>query len=131
MPCFAPPAWNREIAEFTQLIEGVSRDLGEPLHCTSWWRTASENERVGGAAASQHLVGLAVDVLPPADRARLLELASAWGLTPIDEGDHVHIQRYRAGSAPRDALGFAPSGPPPLIDSGQPLPGCGVCCSAA
>jgi hypothetical protein len=62
---------------------------------TSWYRDPHRNQAVGGHPMSQHLRGLAVDVVVP--RARVAELrrvARLTGLTAIDEGDHVHLQYY-------------------------------------
>lgn len=134
MPCYQPPRWTPEVAEFLALVEATSRDLGEPLSCTSWFRTVPENVRVGGDPHSQHLMGLAVDVLPPQDRkqrTRLLELARSHGLVPIDEGDHVHLQRYDA--SPPGAYFAAeahPADEPRVVGPGALLPACG-CVRAA
>lgn len=84
---------------FRNLVEGVNaiaRELGAPT-VTSWYRTKAENRRVGGAPASLHLVGLAVDLVVPD------ELVEAWigalptfGLRGLDEGDHIHVDVGRA-----------------------------------
>lgn len=60
---------------------------------SSWYRDPRENARVGGAARSQHLKGLAIDVNPSASAAAF----QSQGLTVIPEGDHLHIQYYRSG----------------------------------
>jgi len=68
---------------------------------TSWYRTPEHNADVGGAPRSQHLLGLGIDVVvPEADRARALQVARFLGLVAIDEGNHIHIQRYEAGTLP-------------------------------
>jgi hypothetical protein len=66
---------------------------------TSWWRSPSNNAAVGGHPRSQHLLGLAVDVvLPPSERADFVALCEYVGLVAIDEGTHVHVQRFPAGT---------------------------------
>lgn len=73
---------------------------------TSWWRSPQENARVGGDPRSQHLLGLALDIVP-ADTT-LSSLASALRAYASDalgtpfvvvlESDHVHVQRFPAGA---------------------------------
>lgn len=68
---------------------------------TSWWRSNARNFEVGGAARSQHLLGWAADFSGPRDEARqMVAVARALGLVAIDEGDHVHLQTFRAGVVP-------------------------------
>jgi len=68
---------------------------------TSWWRSAGRNFEVGGASRSQHLLGWAADFAGPRDEARqMMLLANQIGLVAIDEGDHVHVQMFRAGVVP-------------------------------
>lgn len=80
--------------------------LAEPpsgVGASSWWRDFETNIRVGGAPRSQHRLALAVDltgVRSPGFLARL----RAFGLTVIDEGDHVHVQYLAAGAATRAGL---------------------------
>lgn len=66
---------------------------------TSGVRSPERNAAVGGQPNSQHLRGTAADYavpqqLKPAFMSRVRQL----GYTPIDEGDHVHIQLPRQGS---------------------------------
>lgn len=67
---------------------------------TSWYRSPQENQRVGGAARSQHLLGLAIDVLPDRGGAAFAQAAQAQGMTILNEGDHFHIQAFPAGVLP-------------------------------
>lgn len=92
-----PPAGSPEIDEFIQLVNGAWWYAGEPpVRVTSWWRSRRDNARVGGHPNSQHLTGLAVDVLNDAAGDAFAQLARAVGLVVVDEGDHYHVQRYTA-----------------------------------
>lgn len=66
---------------------------------TSWHRTVSHNREVGGVESSQHLLATAWDVSGP-DQGVYAARARAAGLVVIDEGDHVHVQLFRAGTVP-------------------------------
>ncbi len=75
---------------------------------TSWWRGPSENRHVGGKPDSQHLLGLAIDLVPVT--GALLANLTQVGLLAFDDGDHIHVQAWPAGVARRagilDALGL-------------------------
>lgn len=65
----------------------------QPIELTSWWRSLSENQRVGGSQLSQHLFATALDLVGPgaADVARQLrDLGWVW----VSEGDHEHVQMF-------------------------------------
>lgn len=64
---------------------------------TSWWRTEKRNRAVGGAANSQHLNGLAVDVVldDPKDQENFVADCAGLGLNVIVEGDHLHVMEPR------------------------------------
>lgn len=70
-----------------------------PVQVSSYVRTPESNRRAGGAARSQHLIGTAIDLVGDWDR-RFLEAARREGLVAVDEGDHVHLQLFRAGEQP-------------------------------
>jgi len=61
---------------------------------TSYLRTASHNEKVGGVAHSPHLLGLGADVVydKPVPLAVRQRTAQALGLLVLEEGDHDHLQ---------------------------------------
>lgn len=68
---------------------------------TSWWRSSSDNRRVGGSTRSQHLLGLALDLVPGRSGLSMAGLEArvrrvGFGFT-LNEGDHVHVQLYKAG----------------------------------
>lgn len=66
---------------------------------TSYVRSPEKNRAVGGAPNSQHLYGLAADVVPASgQRNQLTASLRAAGLIVIDEGNHLHIQRLPAGT---------------------------------
>lgn len=95
-----PPSITPEVAEFMQRLDAAWQLAGFPrVTLTSWWRSRYQNAVVGGAATSQHLTGLAVDVVPDLGGDKLAAWARQLGLVPVDEGDHWHIQRFPAGGA--------------------------------
>lgn len=48
--------------ELVWRLEALRRRIGRPLPLLSWYRDAAHNRAVGGARASRHLVGDAVDI---------------------------------------------------------------------
>lgn len=64
---------------------------------TSWWRSPADNERVQGQPQSQHLLGLALDVVGPNPSVLAGALRSV-GFVVVQEGSHVHAQAFRAGT---------------------------------
>jgi len=86
------------VREFVTRVQRIPVDG----RITSWWRTPAKNASVGGAINSQHLIGLAVDVVPVGApfsdewAARVVTEAKQRGLIAGIEGDHVHLQRYAA-----------------------------------
>ncbi len=88
---------------FMQAVEAANAqaDAAGLVYPTSWWRSASHNSSVGGAPRSQHLLGLAVDLVYRSSSAKAAARAQMeeWGLHTIDEGDHLHVQAMPAGSA--------------------------------
>lgn len=90
MSVVVPPRglWNRRLLTF---VARVNATPGRGV-VTSWWRSAAHNERVGGAASSLHLLGLAVDFVPaPGTWWAVAAAARARGLRVLHEGDHLHI----------------------------------------
>jgi len=64
---------------------------------TSWWRDPAVNQAVGGSPLSQHLIGLALDVVTP-NPTEVVAAAFQAGIVAIDERTHVHLQLRQAGS---------------------------------
>ncbi len=62
---------------------------------TSWYRNPPHNTAVGGAATSQHLVGLAVDLIPASEVGA--DALRRQGLFVVNEFDHLHVQAWPAG----------------------------------
>lgn len=69
---------------------------------TSWYRSPTENHRLGGARDSQHLWAAAVDAV--GDLRAIEESARAAGLRPVRFSRHVHIQAWPAGLGRRIGL---------------------------
>jgi len=84
--------------EFLPRAELVHTLMGSPT-VTSWYRDRWNNRRVGGSERSQHLLGMAYDVVPD-DPDQYAQLARVLGMTAIVERDHVHVQFFPAGFIP-------------------------------
>ena len=106
---WAQPSYSGPVSEFAEVVAEVRSCI--PFSVTSWFRSDSRNEAVGGAEYSQHLEGLAVDIVldHEEDKRTLMRKFSEYNYYVIDEGDHIHIG-YKDVST-RDSnnagLGFA------------------------
>lgn len=89
---FAPGFWDA----FIWHINDSASKIPAPTTATSWFRNESENQRVGGAQDSQHLVGAAVDLVNERAGQLSSELAGR-GFVVVNEGDHLHVQAWPAG----------------------------------
>ena len=79
------------------IVEAAIRAMEPDTIVTSWYRDPAHNARVGGAADSQHLLGLAFDTVPvSAVNARRWQDA---GFHVVVENDHVHAQVLPPGVA--------------------------------
>jgi len=83
------------------LVEVDAGDVGETI-ITSWFRSPLENQRVGGHPDSQHLVGLAFDVVPGKGTSALAineaaQIFQHFGFTVDPADTHVHVQTFPPG----------------------------------
>jgi hypothetical protein len=92
-----PYWWRGSVQTFYLRAYAIGQGLN--VRVTSWQRSRSHNREVSGAEASQHLIATAWDVAGP-DQNVYMQRAQAAGLVAINEGDHVHVQLYRAGVVP-------------------------------
>ncbi|MEE8509324.1 MAG: D-Ala-D-Ala carboxypeptidase family metallohydrolase [Myxococcota bacterium] len=91
------------IRELIAFLTQLSRlQIGPSIRITSWWRDAVTNRRVGGHPQSQHLLGLAIDLV--GEESELRSIVSqvgqlSLGVEAIRETGHLHIQWLPAGQA--------------------------------
>jgi len=89
---------NLEAAKVA-FAQGVSAArVGISVTRSSYYRTIDHNREVGGAPASQHLLGLAMDFVGR-DLERLAQRLTERGFVAIREASHLHVQAY-----PRDTV---------------------------
>ena len=94
-----PTWWRPYVVDFVRRAYPIGEDLNVGI--SSWHRTRTKNFEVGGAETSQHLLAIAWDVVGP-DALEYARRARAAGLVVIEEGDHVHVQRYARGILPAE-----------------------------
>lgn len=97
-----PGFWIRWISAAEHALREIDDDAGGDTIITSWFRTPFENQRVGGQDDSQHLVGLALDVVPgkPSLKLAVSEASSRFmeaGFITVPSERHLHIQTFPAG----------------------------------
>lgn len=82
-------------AEFMKLLQEVRDIVGVPLPPTSGYRCAAHNKLVGGAPASMHLQGRAIDIATSGDkrlRFNIIKAALKVGMTGVEVSPyHVHL----------------------------------------
>jgi hypothetical protein len=104
MQTSVPPWWIPEVRKFVSIIDRIGGDLEVSLSGPrAWQRSRRENAAVRGKPRSQHLVALAIDLTGP-DVREFQRRARAAGLVTIDEGDHLHVQRYAAAVLPDEVF---------------------------
>lgn len=94
-----------EIVGFLTSLSVAWDFSGRPaISVTSWFRSPEHNREVGGSPESQHLFGLAVDLIgAPTALERFGAAAAGQGLVPVHSRDrdtgqpYLHVQRFPAG----------------------------------
>ena len=95
-------AWRPVIFEF---IRRVARSLQPGQKISSWYRTPAQNQAEGGMPTSQHLFGLALDIVGPGQQLTQ-SIARDAQLIAVQEFDHLHIQLLPAGVLERIGVTF-------------------------
>lgn len=94
-----PGFWKHWAASAVGALSEIDQgNVGETI-LTSWFRTLLENRRVGGHPDSQHLVGLAFDVVPgkgtgPLAINEAAQIFERFGFTVEPAEKHVHVQTF-------------------------------------
>ena len=97
-----PGIWQHwGAAASAALLEIDAGNVGETV-VTSWFRSPLENKRAGGHPDSQHLVGLALDVVPGKGTSQLAineatQIFKRFGFFAVSEPSHVHVQTFPPG----------------------------------
>lgn len=102
MPVYIPPERIviQVLPQLRTFIAKLSRAYFPPdTRITSWFRSVRQNLAVGGDSRSQHLAGLALDLVT-VERAHLVDQLRLVGLVAVDEGDHVHVQALPREQSP-------------------------------
>jgi len=106
-------AWRPVIFGF---IHRVAPSLQRGQQITSWYRTPAQNQAEGGMPASQHLVGLALDVVGPGQQLTQVIARNAH-LVAVQEFDHLHIQMFPAGLLEKIGVQFPRVGVQTVVQS--------------
>ncbi|MFM6158111.1 MAG: D-Ala-D-Ala carboxypeptidase family metallohydrolase, partial [Sphaerospermopsis kisseleviana] len=101
--CTRVPERNEIVNNMIKTAKGfgkIRQTFGSPLRINSGYRPPAINRAVGGARASQHIHGLALDISPiNGSMQKLFEICRASDCTGLGRGMHrgfVHID-WRAG----------------------------------
>jgi len=93
-----PQQWRTTRArDLAAAFEAVRDAVGLPLVVLSGYRTSAHNRSIGGARASQHVEGRALDLLPPRGwtvtqlAAVVAGVPSVRGIGIYEAGGFVHI----------------------------------------
>lgn len=97
-----PGFWARWLGAADSALREIADDAGGDTIITSWFRSPIHNQEVSGNPDSQHLVGLALDVVPgkPSLRFAIDEAAARFteaGFVAVPFTTHLHIQTFPAG----------------------------------
>jgi hypothetical protein len=97
-----PAWWLPYVREFIGRVQTLYNTV--PFVVSSFGRTVSHNRAVGGASDSQHLTYTAADLVPTGgwtmDDLEASARESQLFAFVLNEGDHVHVQLFRAGQIP-------------------------------
>lgn len=101
------PRWDWLDFDLIKKLDTLTVNLGlnKPLQILSLYRTPAENEAAGGAVRSMHLLGKAVDFVPPGDPLTAYQEAQAVGFTGIGlylnerGGVSIHVDNRPGASA--------------------------------
>lgn len=82
-----------------QKLEELRSEIGRPIIIASGYRCQKKNKKVGGAKHSQHMNGLAADLVVPGVSMRTVAMAARKvGFSfVLNEGDHVHVDMRKKG----------------------------------
>jgi len=98
-----PGIWQQWSDAAGQALYQIDADVGGETTISSWYRSSADNRRVDGHPDSQHLVGLALDMVPGKGTSKLAisEATGAFreaGFIAVPYDRHVHVQTFPAGT---------------------------------
>jgi len=100
-------AWFPFILNFYWRVFGVFNQFPGQVGVSSWFRTPEQNRLATGSAESQHLFGLAMDLVSARDGLESVAAAARRaGLVAVPERDHVHVQLFPKGVLARAGVTF-------------------------
>ena len=68
-----------EALKHAEILEEFRVWLGKPMKVNAWYRTPAYNKKVGGAANSSHLRGVATDIsMPRVSQSVFIKYAKKW-----------------------------------------------------
>jgi uncharacterized protein YcbK (DUF882 family) len=96
-----PERWTLRLAVLLDALDTIRDAYGAPIYVVSGYRTPEHNGAVGGAQASQHMLGRAADIRPvrcgPGDIERLRDIVEDLifrGKLPAVGGVGVYPNRW-------------------------------------
>jgi len=118
------PRWDWLDFGMVKMLDNLTVRLGQtkPLRILSLFRTRPENEACGGAPMSMHLLGKAVDFVPPGDPLDAYFMAQKVGFTGIglylnEKGDvYIHADNRPGSGASWGVLNGVYGGIGPVIE---------------
>ena len=97
-----PGFWSRWLSAADSALREIDAEGIDDIIITSWFRSPFNNRAVNGNPDSQHLVGLALDVVPAKQNlsSSINEAAASFaefGFVVVPASKHLHIQTFPAG----------------------------------